>query len=120
MNKKLLIVEDHEDVRMIYKAIFRKDTDIEIDEVESAEQALERLKTTTPDLVVVDISLPGMNGIELTRILSRQYPSVKIIVITGHVAEQYHETAIQAGADDLVSKNSIQEIAAAVKRLLTQ
>jgi DNA-binding NarL/FixJ family response regulator len=102
--KKIFVVEDHEDIRVMYRRLFRKETDIEISETEDAESALEMLPQIKPDLVLVDISLPGMSGLELTEIIRKKYPSMKILIVTGHDEERYYDVAIRAGADYLVSK----------------
>lgn len=104
MKRKILVVEDHEDIRILYRRLFRKEKDIEISETEDAETALEILPQINPDLVLVDISLPRMSGLELTQKIRKDYPSMKILVVTGHEEERYRDEAISMGADDLMSK----------------
>lgn len=94
MKKKILIIEDNEDIRMLYKRMFRKEKMIEISAVESGEEALRIIPDFKPDLLFVDISLPGISGLELTRKVSQEYPSVKILVVTGHEVIRYYDEAI--------------------------
>ena len=104
-NKKVLLVEDSLDMRLIYKRLFRRAEDIEIAESSSAEEALHAIPEINPDLLIVDISLPGISGLELTRRVRRLYPQIKILVVTGHELDWYHEEAIRSGADALISKS---------------
>jgi DNA-binding NarL/FixJ family response regulator len=117
-NRKIIVVEDHEDMRELYKVLFRRHPDIEIFEAENGEEALELLGHNPTDLAIVDISLPGMSGIELSRQISRTHPGMRILIVTGHEPGQYSEEAQKAGADDLVSKNSAFEIVSHAIRLL--
>jgi CheY-like chemotaxis protein len=102
--KKLLIVEDNEDMRLLYKRLFRREKDWAVYESETAENALEMTPGLLPDLILVDISLPGMSGLELSQKIRRSYPLTKILIVTGHDPDRYFEAAKQAGANDLVSK----------------
>ncbi|MFW6244540.1 MAG: response regulator, partial [Fibrobacterota bacterium] len=103
-NRKVLVVEDHEDMRMLYRVLFRREKEIEFLEASNGEEALKVVTGEAPDLVLVDVSLPGMNGIEFTRRLKRDFPHIRVLVVTGHDADRYHGEAMEAGADDLVTK----------------
>jgi DNA-binding NarL/FixJ family response regulator len=117
--KRVVIVEDHEDMRFAYSVMFRRSTTLEIvKQVETAEEASEAIPAMHPDLAIVDISLPGKDGITLTRELRRQYPDLKILIVTGHDPEAYEKAAREAGADDFVQKGSSREIRARTYRLL--
>ncbi|KMQ52314.1 response regulator receiver domain protein [Chitinispirillum alkaliphilum] len=113
---KVYIVEDHEDMRIILKRTLKKNfPSIEIvGESETAEQALEDIPHLNPHLILVDISLPGMDGLELIRKIRPANKSMYILVVTGHEVDLYRERAINAGADDIVSKenrkNFIQKV----------
>lgn len=106
MKRKIFIVEDHEVVRESYVMLFDMAEDLEVcGDVASAEEALERIPDAAPDLVLVDVSLPGMNGLELIRRLLQDDPTLTALVITGHHDDQYRTAALQAGACGFVTKD---------------
>ncbi|CAN5656796.1 hypothetical protein BH10CHL1_BH10CHL1_47510 [soil metagenome] len=90
MSYKLFIVEDHPVIRSAYIRLLQRQTDFEVcGEAESGIQALDLIPTAAPDLVLVDISLPGMNGIELLNRLRADYPELMTLVISGHEESLY-------------------------------
>lgn len=100
------IVEDDESMRIILKRLLRRNFPLikEYGESESAEQALVEVPVFCPDLILVDISLPGIDGIELIRRIDKEKKRVCILVVTGHEIEIYRQAALNAGADNIVSK----------------
>ncbi len=117
--KRIAVVEDHSDVQFMYRILFRKSPDIEIEAIfDTAEEALESIPRLQPDLIVVDISLPGMSGIELTRILRKNYPDLKILIATGHDPEAYYTEAMDAGANGFIQKGNGKEIRHQVESLV--
>lgn len=103
----------------MYRVIFRKCPDIEIvAQVATAEEALAILPDIKPDLVIVDISLPGMDGILLITELRQIYPHLKILVATGHDPDRYLGAATRAGADGFLQKGDVAEIRSKVNQLL--
>jgi DNA-binding NarL/FixJ family response regulator len=108
--KRLLIVEDNEDIRALYKRILRKAPEIEVFEASDAFTALSMTEEISPDLLLVDISLPGMNGIEFTSKIHSDFPHIKILIVTGHEISRYYDDAIKAGAIDVISKDVINEL----------
>lgn len=108
--KKILVVEDNENIRFLYKRLFRNRKDVELTDCDSSETALVRLQDLKPDLIIVDISLPGMNGLEFTRTVKINFPDIKVLIITGHEPERYYDEAINAGAIDLISKDTGPEL----------
>lgn len=118
MKKKIFIVEDHEDMRFMYRSALQK---IEIDvcgETAIAEEALEQIPAAQPDLVIIDISLPGMDGIELVRRLRKTFPTICLFVVTGHAVERYREAALGAGADLIMSKDDAVTLPEKLEELL--
>ena len=117
--RRLLIVEDHQDMQVMYRVIFRKCPDIEIvAQVTTAEEALSILPDMRPDLIIVDISLPGMDGIMLISEIRTIYPDLKILVATGHDPDRYLGAATRAGADGFLQKGDVGEIREKVYQLL--
>lgn len=109
---KVYIVEDHESMRFILKRLLKKNfpSIMAVGESETAENALQQIPSFCPDLVLVDISLPGMDGIELIRKLKPQCKMIYILVVTGHEVDIYKQSALEAGADDIVSKYDDKQI----------
>jgi DNA-binding NarL/FixJ family response regulator len=108
--KRILIVEDNEDIRALYKRILRKAPEIEAFEASDADEALSLVEKVSPDLLLVDISLPRMNGIEFTRKIHMDLPNIKILIVTGHEISRYYDEAMKAGANDVISKDAASEL----------
>ena len=103
--RRLFIVEDHLIMRQSYVMLFNWSADIEVcGAVETAEEALREIPAARPELVLIDVSLPGMNGLQLVEVLRRQQPDLRLLVVTGHDEEHYAEAAIRAGADGFIRK----------------
>jgi len=104
---RVLLVDDHVVVRQGLKALFADEADIEvIGEASNGREALEFLENRTPDVVLMDISMPGLNGIEATRQIQQRYPGVKVVVLSMHANEEYVFQVLQAGASGYVLKQS--------------
>jgi len=106
MNRiRLMIVDDHEVVRLGLRTLLEDEPDMEVvAEADSAEQAMLQLEQFKPDVVVMDIQLPGRSGIEACQEICRMYPGTRIVVLTSHSGIQYAEQAIRAGASGFVLK----------------
>jgi two-component system, NarL family, response regulator DevR len=103
---RLLIVDDHEMVREGLKAILVAEADFQIvGEAANAEQALKLIERQGPDIALVDIRLPGTNGIELCRQASERYPATAIIILTTFTDETLVAQCIQAGARGFLGKD---------------
>lgn len=108
---KVALVDDHQIVRDGIRSLLRGIDDIEvIIEACDAMCIIERLKIVRPevlipDVMIVDISLPEISGIELTRIVTSQYPSIKIIMLSMYTNQEFIFNAIKAGAKGYLPKN---------------
>lgn len=103
--KKIYIVDDHPLMRKGMAMTLDNSVEFSVcGQSESAEEALSEIPSLKPDACVVDISLPGMNGIELVKNLLAQLPDMKILVVSRHDEELYAERAIRAGAKGYVMK----------------
>lgn len=103
--KKIYIVDDHPLMRKGMAMTLENSVEFTVcGQSESAEEALSEIPNLKPDACVVDISLPGMNGIELVKNLLAQLPGLKILVVSRHDEELYAERAIKAGAKGYVMK----------------
>jgi YesN/AraC family two-component response regulator len=79
---------------------------MEIMEAEDGEEAMQKISPYPPDLIFMDIKLPGENGLELTRKIKAKYPDVIVIVLTSYDTLEYREAAAHAKADHFLSKGS--------------
>ncbi|HEY0754464.1 MAG TPA: response regulator transcription factor [Ktedonobacteraceae bacterium] len=103
---RVLLVDDHEMVREGLKAILVADADFQIvGEAASAQQALDLIERQHPDIALVDIRLPGANGIELCRQVSESYPETAVIILTTFTDETLVAQCIQAGARGFLVKD---------------
>jgi len=106
----VMLVDDHEVVLEGLIRILEKQGGIKIVSVaRSAEEALEKIDRFPPDVVIVDIQLPGMNGIEFIRRIKSQYPDIEAITLTVFDDEQFAKQAIKAGAIGYVIKDAAKE-----------
>jgi DNA-binding NarL/FixJ family response regulator len=116
---RLLIIEDHPVMRTTYRMLFNREKTLEVaGDVATAEEALALLPELKPDLAIVDISLPQMNGLQLVAYLRRLQPTLRILVITGHHEPHYADAAYSAGADAFIRKGNAAAILEAVYSLL--
>ncbi|HEY3252124.1 MAG TPA: response regulator transcription factor [Ignavibacteria bacterium] len=109
-NTKILIVDDHEVVRDGLRNILLSLDNISIaGEAGNGEDAIKMYNTVKPDLVIMDISMPGMNGIEATRIIKEKDPEAKILILTMHDNQEYLNQIIRSGAKGFILKNTDKE-----------
>lgn len=107
---KILIVDDHEVVRDGLKNIFTSLDNISVTgEAGNGEDAVKMYSSLKPDLVIMDISMPGMNGIEATRIIKEKDPEAKILILTMHDNQEYLNQIIRSGAKGFILKNTDKE-----------
>ncbi|MGL6244130.1 response regulator [Pseudomonas sp.] len=116
---RVALVDDHSLVRDGIKALLAVMAPLEVvGEAESGAQAIEMVGRCQPDLLLVDISLRDMNGLELTRVLRNQYPSLKVLVLSMYDNYEYVSESVRAGASGYVLKNSpSREIIAAIEAI---
>ena len=117
---KVLLVDDHAVLRQGLKALLSQEEDIQVvGEAENGHQALEKISELQPNVVVTDISMPGLNGIETTRRLRQKHPEIKVVVLSMHTDEEYVFQVLQAGAAGYVLKQSDSiEIVTAIRAVL--
>jgi len=103
---RLLIIDDHEMVREGLKAMLLAEQDFDIvGDAANAEQALELIARLRPDIVLLDVRLPGVSGIEVCRIVTEQYPETAVIILTTFTDEKLIAQCIQAGARGFIVKD---------------
>jgi len=103
---RLLIIDDHEMVREGLKAMLDAEPDFAIvGDAANAEQALEMIERLTPDVVLLDIRLPGVSGIDLCRTVASQYPQTAVLILTTFTDESLVAQCIQAEARGFIVKD---------------
>lgn len=108
--RRILIAEDHTIVRDGLKALLAAQPGFEVvAEAGNGRQAVKLAGRTQPDLILIDLSMPKMSGLEAIRELKHQDPAVRIIVMTAHAAEEYVFAALEAGVDGYFLKDGSQE-----------
>lgn len=97
---QVLIVEDYKLTRVGLRSFFDEEQDIQVvGEAESGERAIELAKATKPQVVLMDLGLPGINGIEATEAIKNNCPQVKVVILTSHDREEEVYAALGAGAN---------------------
>ncbi len=105
---KILVVDDHAIMRDGIRALLGLDNDIEIvGEASEGKEAIEKTQEIAPDVIVMDIAMPGMDGLEATRRITKKNPKVKVLVLTQHDNKEYIISAIKAGAAGYVPKRAL-------------
>ena len=116
---KVFIVEDHFAMRQAYVDLIARENDLKVCGVAiTAQEALEQIPQCHPDIVLIDVSLDGMSGIELTQQLKNQYPELPALIISGHEEAFYARKAIQAGARGYVVKRRVRLLTQAINDVL--
>jgi two-component system, NarL family, invasion response regulator UvrY len=115
---KILLVDDHEIVRSGLRNLLTSVADTRISEAATGRDALLRLRQDRPDLVLLDLNLPGIGGLELLRRMLLQDKTIRILVLSMHAEPLYATRAIELGARGYLSKNaSAEELLIAVRRV---
>jgi DNA-binding NarL/FixJ family response regulator len=104
---RVLVADDHQLFRAGLRAILDGTTEIEVvGEARDGREALALMAETRPQVLLLDISMPGMNGLEVAARAAEQYPEVKVIILSMHATEQYVGQALRAGAAGYLLKDS--------------
>jgi DNA-binding NarL/FixJ family response regulator len=116
---RIVLADDHVMFRQGIKNILEKDKDIEIiGEVSDGLNLLELLKIVTPDMVIMDISMPNLRGFEATQEIKKILPDVKVLILTMHKEKEYVYHAISAGAEGfLLKEDADTELFAAIEKI---
>lgn len=107
MSISVLIVEDHPVVRSGIRMLLTEEGDINVmAEASNGREALTYLETHTPDLLLLDISMPEVNGLEVTQVVREKYPTMPILILTMHEDERYFFQLLRAGATGYIVKGA--------------
>lgn len=106
----ILIVDDHAVVRAGLKQFLLDDSRItKVDEAESGQQAMDALRRSRYDLLVLDINMPGRNGLDILRNVTSAHPDTKVLIVSGYPERQYAVNVLKSGASGYISKESAPE-----------
>ena len=121
MKRTIFVVDDHPVVRWGYISLINLEPDLEVcGEADTAFEALDKIPEACPDLAIVDISLEGMNGIELTKQLQVLHPDLPVLIVSMHDEVLYGDRALRAGARGYIMKREVRtKIVEAIRRLLS-
>jgi DNA-binding NarL/FixJ family response regulator len=116
---KVFLVDDHQIVRDGIRSLIEDARDIFIiGEAGDGEEMLLMLDSAQPDIILLDISLPGLNGIELIPVIKQKYPQIRILILSMYNADDYIFNAVRAGANGYLPKNSSKnELLEAIRQI---
>lgn len=104
---RVILAEDHTIVRKGLRALLENASDIEVvAEAANGRSALDEVAAKRPDVVVMDITMPLLNGLEATRQLKERYPDIKVVILTMHSDEEYVFQSLRAGVDGYLIKET--------------
>ena len=96
---RVLLADDHTVVRQGLRALLAAEEDIEIvGEAENGRQAIQLVKKLLPDVAVIDIAMPVLNGLEATRQITRSVPATKVLILSSYSDDEYVQQSTEAGA----------------------
>ena len=118
--QRIFIVEDHTLLRAGLRALLSQDPDIEIvGEADNGRDAIRAIGALAPNLVLMDLSMPGMNGIEAIHDIKRRNPKTRVLVLTIHKTDEYIHESLRAGADGYILKDATHdELRVAIRSVL--
>jgi len=118
--RRILLVEDHTLLRIGLRSLLCHDPDLEVvGEAANGRDAIRAISELSPDLAIMDLTMPGMNGMEAIAQIKRRYPQVRILVLTLHRAEEYIHESLKAGADGYILKDATHdELRVAIRSVL--
>lgn len=120
---KVLIADDHPLVREGLKKVVDQSTiDIKvIDEASDAHELMEKLRKAKPDIVVLDITMPGKSGLDVLKEIKKFYPDLPVLMLSIHPEDRFAIRSLKAGADGYVNKSSISDqLITAIRKIVTQ
>jgi len=120
-NCRILLADDHVLIRHGIKNIIKRNEKFQITgEVSNGEELLAFLENQTVDMIILDISMPGVGGMEAVGLVKAKYPKIKVLMLTMHKNKQYFYNAMAAGADGYLMKDDSEtELLVAIEKVLS-
>ncbi len=117
---RLVIADDHVLVREGFRAMLEKEPGLEVvGEAENGREALEMCRRLRPDLILMDVRMPQMDGLEATRLIKAEHPATSILIVTTHASDDYLSEAVKAGASGYILKEATrQQLINSIRRTL--
>ena len=116
---RILVVDDNPAVRHYLRALLEQQSTWQVcAEARTGREALQRVEKSPPDLILLDFQMPDLNGIEVARKISRQFPGIPILMVTIHLSRQLAEEARKVGIRGACAKSDVGSIVQAVDALL--
>ncbi len=118
---KILLIDDHAVVRKGLKAILEEEFgDVSVDEADTGHEGIKRIHKRHPDAVVLDISLPDMNGLEVLKRIRMEWPKLPVLILSIYGEDQYGVRMMRSGASGYLSKSSAPEhLVTALKKVIS-
>lgn len=118
---KIMIADDQQLIRESLKIILDSDPDFEVVKVVgSGQEVLDALKTESVDIILMDVRMPNMSGVDCTRIVKKEYPNIKVIILTTFDDDEYIYDALKYGASGYLLKGcSLEELSTAIHNVLS-
>ena len=118
---KIMIADDQQLIRESLKIILDSDPDFEVVKVVgSGQEVLDSLKTESVDIILMDVRMPNMSGVDCTRIVKKEYPDIKVIILTTFDDDEYIYDALKYGASGYLLKGcSLEELSTAIHNVLS-
>jgi len=116
---RVLVVDDHAILRDGIRSLLERQEDIRVvGEAANGREAIERVQELAPDLVLMDVAMPEMDGLEATRQIKTRFPQVRVLILTQHDDHEYVEPMLRAGASGYVLKRSGgREVVTAIRQV---
>lgn len=116
---KVLVADDHHLVRTSIARLLNEEEDIQVvGEAADGEEAISQARTLRPDIVLMDIRMPGIGGLEATRKIARGMSDIKVVVLTAYLEDTFAQHLLEAGASGFISKGSeMEEMVRAIRAI---
>jgi DNA-binding NarL/FixJ family response regulator len=115
---RIVIADDHEATRYILRRIAEPECEV-VDEVGNGLEAVQSAERLRPELVVLDVSMPVMGGVDAARLIHERFPEIHIIFASQHTTREYADEAFRVGAQGYIVKQAVaSELAAAIRDVL--
>ena len=118
---RILVVDDNPAVRHYLRSILEQQNTWQVcGEARTGKEALQRVKNSTPDVILLDFQMPDLNGLDVAREIHRLWPAIPILMVTIHMSSQLAAAAMAAGIRGACAKSDIGSIVEAVQTLLQE
>jgi DNA-binding NarL/FixJ family response regulator len=118
---RILLVDDNPAVRHYLRATLEQQNPANVcEEACTGTEALQRVRSNPPDIVLLDLQMPDLNGLDVARVISQMFPEIPILMVTIHLSEQLTIEARKAGIRGVCEKSDVQSILTAVDTLLQE